>query len=279
MITPDQRRTIEARAYVPEHWPGYVTAVSPVEPFRIGDFVAYVGQARLIFVGYPLGGAFEETELAAALEEAINRFKPGVVSIIGPAPPASLPDCVESPADAYYRLDLSALTVPQKVRNMLNRAGRELSIFQVERCGREHKKLIKAFLRHHRLDEATQSIFEKIPEYAKTSTARIFEARTGKGKLIAFDVAEFGAKDYAFYMFNICSKKQYVPGASDLLLARVIEQARREGKRHLNLGLGINPGVTFFKTKWGGVPFLRHVACLHQRSGVNTWEDILDGLM
>ena len=59
----------------------------------------------------------------------------------------------------------------------------------------------------------------------------------------------------------------------------VIDEAHRAGKRYLNLGLGINSGVTFFKTKWGGVPFLRHVACLQERSGANKWEDILDGLL
>ena len=132
---------------------------------------------------------------------------------------------------------------------------------------------------NHHLDDATQSIFKGIPDYAKLSTARIFEARDGRGKLVAFDLAEFGPTDYAFYMFNICSKKHYVPGASDLLLAQVIDRAGRGGKRYVNLGLGINPGVTFFKTKWGGVPFLRHVSCLHQRSRANVWADIFDELL
>ena len=70
-----------------------------------------------------------------------------------------------------------------------------------------------------------------------------------------------------------------MPGASDLLLTHVIKQAKREGKQHLNLGLGINPGVTFFKTKWGGVPFLSHISCLYERSKANTWEDIFDNLL
>ena len=250
-----------------------------MEPFLLDDFVVYLEGERLVFVGYPLGGEFDEAQLAVMLDGAIERFKPGVVSLIGPGPPASPPDWVVSPADAYYRLDLRTLSAPQKVRNMLNRAGRDLSIHSVERCGREHKKLIKLFMRKRQLDEATQSIFKKIPEYAHSPTVRVFEARTRRGNLAAFDVAEFGAKDYAFYMFNIRSEQDYVPGASDLLLAQVIDETRRAGKRYLNLGLGINPGVTFYKTKWGGVPFLRHVACLHRRSKANVWEDIFDGLL
>jgi len=280
MITPEQHRYIVARAYVPEHLPAYVTAVSPVEPFLLDDFVVYVDHKRLVCVGYPLGGTFDEAQLTAMLDEAINRFKPGVVSVIGPVAPASLPDCTESPADAYYRLDLSTLSMPQKVRHMLNRAGRDLSIQPAERCGREHKKLIKAFQRARPLDEATRLIFQRMPDYVNSSpTARLFEVRNKQGKLVVFDVAEFGTKDYAFYMFNFCSEKYYVPGASDLLLAEVIEQANREGKRYLNLGLGINPGVTFFKTKWGGVPFLRYLACVYERPRANVWEDIFDGLL
>lgn len=279
MITPEQHRTIAAQAYVPEHLPGYVTAVSPGEPFLLDDFVVYVAGERLVFVGYPLNGDFDELQLTAILNRAIERFKPGFVSVIGPAAPPSPPDWAVSPADAYYRLDIPTLTAPQKVRHMLHRAGRDLSVHSVERCGREHKKLIKTFLRNRRLDESSQSIFQKIPDYADSATARIFEARTGQGKLVAFDVAEFGATDYAFYMFNIRSQKDYVPGASDLLLAQVIDEAGRAGKRYLNLGLGINPGVTFFKTKWGGLPFLPHVSCLHERPRANVWEDILDGLL
>ena len=47
---------------------------------------------------------------------------------------------------------------------------------------------------------------------------------------MAFDVAEFRAKDYAFDMFNVCSEQHYVPGASDMLLAQVIDQAKGNTK-------------------------------------------------
>ena len=58
------------------------------------------------------------------------------------------------------------------------------------------------------------------------------------------------------------SSKRAAPGASDLLLHRIAEDARAEGKRFLNLGLGVNDGVRFFKEKWGGVPFARHVGAV-----------------
>jgi hypothetical protein len=64
-------------------------------------------------------------------------------------------------------------------------------------------------------------------------------------------------------MFNFRSETRYVPGASDLLLSAVIGQAIAEEKKYLNLGLGINPGVAFFKEKWGGAVFLPHACCLY----------------
>ena len=65
------------------------------------------------------------------------------------------------------------------------------------------------------------------------------------------------------YMFNFSSKDRSTPGASDLLLSEIINHARTEQKKYINLGLGINSGVTFFKTKWGGIPFLPYTFCLY----------------
>jgi hypothetical protein len=41
----------------------------------------------------------------------------------------------------------------------------------------------------------------------------------------------------------------------------VIRTAQEQGKRFLNLGLGINAGVRHFKEKWGGTPFLNYEYC------------------
>ncbi len=279
-MRPAQRVYIEAQAYVPEHLPAYVTAISQAEPFLSGDFVLYVGQDHLIFVGYPLSENFNEEQMTKALDEATTRFKSSVVSVTAPTIPASMTDCGQASSDTYYRLDLSELSVPQKVRNMLRRASRDVSVDRGKVFGKEHKRLVDEFLDTHRLAEETQFIFERIPEYVnKSNTAWLFEARNRRGELVAFDVAEFGARHYAFYMFNFCSGRHYVPGASDLLLSEVIAQARTEDKRYINLGLGINPGVTFFKTKWGGTPFLPHRFCLRELARANVWADLLDSLL
>ncbi len=276
MITPAQRRYAQERAYVPEHLPAYVRAVSGAEPFLSGDFIFYVEQKRLIFVGYPLSGQFDPDRMTASLNEATGRFEPRLISLTAP----TLPPGYESstPDDSYYRLPLARLALSQKLRNMLKRAGREVLVQTGHDFGPEHQALVDQFLQAQPLDEATRFIFRRIPAYMETGLPLIFEARNPAGELVAFDVADFSAGQYAFYMFNFYSRRLYVPGASDLLLFKLMERAGTGGKKYLNLGLGINDGVTFFKTKWGGRPFLPHVACTQERGETGLWQAIFDML-
>jgi hypothetical protein len=279
MITGAQQGYIEDYAYVPEHIPHYVIAISQTEPFLFGDFLVYAKKGHLIFVGYPLKEPFEEKRMGKALEDAVKRLRPKSVSLTAPSIPSSLNDSPHPPSDHYYRLDLSALSVSQKLRNMLSRAGRELSIERSRDFSKEHQKLIKDFLKSHPVDEATRFIFERIGDYLSSSTtAWVFDARNKKGELVAFDIAEFNPRNYAIYMFNFSSEARYVPGASDLLLLEVIKQAKTEKKKYINLGLGINPGVTFFKKKWGGVVFLAYALCLYHPSRKENLEALLQKL-
>jgi hypothetical protein len=276
MITAAQQDYIEDHAYVPEHVPQYVTPMSQTEPFLLGDFLAYTREDHLIFIGYPLKETFQEKQMRKGLEDAIKRFKPETVALTTPAIPSSVDDCRHPPSDYYYRIDLSALSISQKVRHMLNRAGRELSVGRNRNFDEEHRKMVEEFLKTHPVDEATRFIFQRIDKYLSSSkTAWIFDARNNKGELAAFDVAEFWARCYTICMFNFSSDALYAPGASDLLLSEVIQQSKREGKKYINLGLGINPGATFFKKKWGGRVFLPYSFCLYYPSG----KEILDILL
>ncbi len=278
MLTKDQTERIEREAYLPEHLPDYVCAISGAEPFCFGDYLAYVGKGVLIFIGYPLGVSFDLNPLERKLAEAVKQCKPELVSLIAPAIPPSLGNG-HLPSDQYYRLNLASVVFSQKTRNMLSRAGRELTVHAGRRFNPEHSRLVKDFIGRRSLDEATRTIFSGIDRYLDASpTARIFEARNGAGEIVAFDVAEFMPRDYAFYMFNFNAADRYVPGASDLLLARVIEQAVGDGKEYINLGLGINPGVAAFKKKWGGVPFLPHAFHRYHPAGKGLLEMLLRGL-
>jgi hypothetical protein len=275
MISLEDRQFIEAHAYIPEHLPQYVTAVSEAEPFLNKGFLFFHKKGHLIFVGYPLATPFEHGRMERALGDTLRDFKPGSLALIAPQIDPSGRTGERSAPDNYYRLRISGLRVCQKTRNMLHRAGRELKAKKGRTFTGEHRQLVEGFLEAHSVDPGTAFIFGRIADYVISSaTSIILEARDLAGNLVAFDVAEFGAKSYAFYMFNFKSRERYVPGVSDFLLHELVEEARNQGKSFVNLGLGINEGVTFFKEKWGGEPFLRYESCSYELSILGTLKSL-----
>jgi primosomal protein N' len=148
---------------------------------------------------------------------------------------------------------------------MVQRATRELQVEMGRELGPDHLRLVSEFSAARDLEEGTRAIFSRIPEYLSASpTAWVFSARTGSGKLAGFDIAEFAPSRYAFYMFNFLPRENPIPGTSDFLLAEIVRAALEQGKKAINLGLGIGPGITFFKRKWGGKPFLEHRFAIFQ---------------
>ena len=42
---------------------------------------------------------------------------------------------------------------------------------------------------------------------------------------------------------------------------RLLDEARARGQTRMNLGLGVNEGISRFKQKWGGLPYLPYEFC------------------
>ncbi len=312
MIQGESLHLIESRAYIPEHLPGYVSSVSLAEPFLVGDCLCYVRGDHLAFIGYPLRGESGCDAIELALMRAVREFRPKRVSFVAQDIPPGIEEGIRARPDRpcregrqqralgtggptkggrsslrleakgvqvsdwYYRLGLSRIHVPAKVANMIRRASREVRVERGGTLGQQHESMIRSFLSSRPVDPGTQEIFRRVPDYVESvSSARLYSAFDGRGRLVAFDVGEFGAEGYAFYMFNFRSPDVRVPGVSDLLLHEMIVEARASGKAFVNLGLGINPGVSFFKEKWGGVRFLPYRFRLYGTKG----SGILDALM
>ena len=279
MISNTDAQYIFEHAYVPEHLVDYVTAISDAEPFLFEQYLCYTRDEALIFIGYPLGASFNQKQMEASLEAAAKTLKPRIVALVAPTIGLSRVKPIQKSSDSYFRLDLGGFIAPPGVQSMLRRASRELSVEAGKEWGKEHGALITEFLSSHEVSDETERIFTRIPEYmASTTTALLLSARNQKGELIALDVADFGSKDYAFYMFNFASREHYIPGASDLLLHELVTIAQQKGKRFINLGLAINAGITFFKQKWGGVSFLNHEFVLYETSRAGIIESLLGRL-
>lgn len=265
MIRTEESKLIYDHAYVPEHLVDYVVSISGAEPYLFQHYLCYKKGETLIFIGYPLGVAFDEKQMEASLDAASRALKPRIVSLITPVTTTRSVRIITQHSDSCYRLDLDNLVIPPKVRTMVQRALHEVSVEQNNNWTNEHEAIVHEFIATHPVSEESRYIFVRISEYVSSSkSASILNALNNEGKLIAFDVADYGSRDYAFYMFNFTSQKQRVPGVSDLLLSRVIASAQTKGKRFVNLGLAINRGVAFFKQKWGGIPFLNHEFMLYE---------------
>ena len=266
MLNDQEFQWIYRHAYLPEHLPGYVAAVSGSEPFLHHNYLYFLGQKHLIFNGYPLR---PDSDSPARIYDLVcERFQPATVAVIAANIWLPAEQYEQQTTDSYYRLDLPLRPIGAAVAYMLRRARRELQIVRGS-FGKEHKKIVKAFLTDHRLNRRQRYIFKHLPQYLKAGrSAVLFEARREK-ELVAFNIVDLGAADYAFYLFSFRSRKINVPGASDLLFHEMVNLAHAEGKKAVNLGLGINAGICRFKEKWGGTPFLDYSSILVDKRGVD----------
>lgn len=273
MLSPSEESYLKENAYIPEHLFEYVIAISESEPILIEDYLCYHKGRHLIFIGYPLTRPFVKDEMKDSRDKAIKRFDSLYVALIAPEIDIQLERCHKKGSDYYYSLNIFDLKIQKKLKNMIRRGSRELQVDIGRDIREEHRRLVTEFMTSRDLDEDTKYILRRIPEYVSSVlTSMVFSARDREGRLIAFDIADFGSKEYAFYMFNFTSKEQYIPGASDLLFYEIVKASRDYGKRFINMGLGINEGVRFFKRKWGAVPFLRYEFCLYDVRKRERWE-------
>lgn len=259
MLTSEERQLVYDRGCVPEHLPEYVQSVSDAEPFIHEGYLCFFGGGHLIFVGYPLDEAAPTPR--NGYESTLNRFRPRTVAVISANTWLSKERLQNLAEDQYFRLDLPLDIVDPRVGYMVRRAEREVLVSDGS-FGTEHERIVQSFLERKECSSWHEEIFSRIPRYlSRSPTARLLEARR-ESLLTAFSVLDLGSRNYGFYMFNFRSSEIAVPGASDLLLREMARVAWSEGKKSLNLGLGISPGVRRFKEKWGAVPFLAYTSVL-----------------
>jgi hypothetical protein len=262
MLSKEERVLIYRQAYIPEHLPEFVAAISGAEPHLVGDHLCFTRRKHLIFIGYPL--PLYQADTPGAYRSACERFRPATVAVIAPQIWLPEADCRKQPSDSYYRLALPLHSLDAEVAYMVRRAAKELAVGR-GKFRREHQKLINAFLKRPDLSPAQIYLFKRMPQYLKRSaTACLLEARK-QDLLAAFTVVDTGSAESAFYLFNFRSDTINVPGASDLLFHEMVNLALSEQKTTLNLGLGVHPGIRRFKEKWGGIPFLSYESVLVDR--------------
>ncbi len=288
---------LAAGASVPEQLPCYVRAAGGSEALPCPgeeSFVFYLSGESAVLVAYPPfipAADILETDVPendpegdsprefpentedfrARLEHALTALptKTRELTLLSPCPveilplPSGLqatPEGEFSPIakDWYWTLPLPCVPPSDKVRNMLHRATREVDIRE-EAWGPEAASLAASYCRTRKLEEGTSFIYSRIGDYlAACPEARLFTARSrASGFLAACAVGDYTALGMAFYMFAF-RRPDAPPGCADALLAALLKEGAQRGHSVMNLGLGIRPGIEFFKKKWRarrGLPY------------------------
>lgn len=286
MLSENESQYVKENAYVPEHLPAYFVPFSGMEPFLEGAYLYYRIEDVVSFIGYPLDAAVpaaqsraHDDRLASAIKAVAAAHRPKTLSVIAGLTPSVdeyEPDTETGEQDAFSLLDLAAENAAPKVKNMVRRAARDLSVAEGKSFTSEHRDVLDGFLRHKKFPDMIEHFFHRLPDYLEHSPgARILEARDREtGLLAGYVVVELGEGDFCFYLFNITRyDKKFVPGMSDLLVSEMTCLARRSGKRYINMGLGVNEGIRRFKQKWGAVDFLDYAFLSYHR--VFSWRSLL----
>lgn len=273
--TPNEQSILEKLidcAKVPEHSPVLMRAMSQGSFFCKGEYFFLHDDDWLMAIAYPLRGKYGHEDFEKALNEACGevRKQSGLQSVrcfaIGPDLPERLHNAIVD-RDRYYVLSAKA-EIPVRLRGPLRKARQVLRVEEDCVFTPVHRRLWAEFM--GRADRGEFSLAPHVRElYARTPEAlseaaedgslRLLNAWDSEGRLAACLLLDYAPANFVSYILGAHSRAHYVPHASDLLFASMIERANSAGKRFIHLGLGVNEGILRFKKKWGAVLSLPYV--------------------
>jgi hypothetical protein len=260
MLTVEEQAYILEHAYVPEHCIRLITCVSGSEPFLVDDFFVCHKNSWVILIGYPLDDRFTTKKLEAVVAKIRKKFSPDLISLIAPElPPSIASTCQESETDVYYTLQTQKPVIRNALKRNLKKARQNLRVESSRHMQEAHRALMQEFIERAKPTERVKRLLFKMPEFVTgTDQAFVLNAWDSENKLCAFYVVDIEARRFSNYIIGCHSKKNYILGASDLLLFELINLSLEYDRHYIHLGLGVNTGVRRFKEKWGGVPTRRY---------------------
>lgn len=257
---------ITARAQTPDQLIPYVQAVSGMTSQALGELVLHRFENSGVLAAFSPRDPNDASAMNDAVDLALALDDLEDLTVLGPAAPIKAPQSVQPGKDVYWGFALEKIKKSPKLKNTLKRAAGETEIEQSGGPGSwtsAHAALCEDFCRRKKgvLSEDAVFLFKQIGKYlGGAPEARLFSARDRRGKLKACAIGDFSAFANAFYMFAF-RYSDAAPGSADLLLDAITAEAQSRGYETLNLGLGINSGVEFFKKKWGAEPLFPYVEC------------------
>ncbi|MEN2974215.1 MAG: hypothetical protein ABDH32_01395 [Candidatus Caldarchaeales archaeon] len=243
--------------YIPEQILDYFEPISGLKAAVHEKYLIYFNSETMVIVGYPIKGEYREEDLIKIINEYREKYVLGRIVVIAPSLPSSL-RFEDVKVDEYYRLSLPIKPLSKRLRYMVSRAERDVTVDVSGDLKRDHIDLIRDFLKRENVEEYMRYICNRLDRYiSRSKNVRIIDAYDRNGRLVGFDILDLSSTKYSFYMFNFISREsRYIPGVSDLLLYNLLKISQEYGKVYVNMGLGIDEGVRRFKLKWGAESFL-----------------------
>lgn len=245
---------------VPEHSAAFMEAMSGGKAAIYDGFLFYVHNSWLIAVGYPLEGKYDASVFENVLKRVIKEHRPEECWAIAPRLPSNYTVFLEE-EDVYYTLPADA-PIPAKLRNPVKKAAAILRIEEEKEFTAGHRKLWADFLRRKEMKPQVRELFARIPFVLASpgTDIRLLNAWDAEGNLAACLVMDYAPESFSAYIIGAHSRRFYTPHAGDALFAAMLENARKENKAYIHLGLGVNDGIRRFKEKWGGEEALPYQA-------------------
>ncbi|MDO5536035.1 MAG: translation initiation factor IF-2 [Desulfovibrionaceae bacterium] len=262
------------RASVPEQLEHYVRSVGSCTPMRLDSALGWRSGSSLVLVVFPPDMDTPDEAYRGVVDGAVAKALAldwlQRLTVLSPFRPSAAPENAHCREDACWTVDLPVIPPKGKLANMLRRAAGCVDITIGDAWTQEHEDLVALASANlagregeRRLSEESGLLFGRVGRYVRNGEGRAccYSARRrDTGTLCGLVVADHAAYMTSFYLFAFRAPDA-PPGTADALLHALLEHSRALGQQRCNLGLGIHPGIHFFKRKWGARPFLPFVEC------------------
>lgn len=243
------------RASVPEHSVHFMRSMSGGEPFTLDEYLFFAEDDWLMAIGYPLSGEYDPDRFAQAVYDAVRITRAVQCWAVCPRLPETL-EGNRRENDEIFILDASAKPCTRLLK-LADKASRSLRVDMSQNFTRAHQLLWDEFLGTRNLPPRVAGLYSRTEKVLRrTRDLFLLNAWDRKDNLAACLLVDLAPCRFLSYIVGAHSRRNYTPNASDLLFREMFVLAGKLKKEFIHLGIGVNPGIRRFKTKWGGRSYL-----------------------
>lgn len=250
-IRPADAKDILKRARVPEHSVHFMRSMSGGEPFLVDDYLFFAEDDWLKAIGYPLSGEYEPKRFSLAVKDAVKITGAVHCWAVCPRLPPTFEDKRRAQDEVFI---LDALKKPSsRLLRLADKASRSLRVEVNQEFTKAHQLLWDEFMGARKLPPEVADLYSKTAMVLRrTRDLVLLNAWDKDDNLAACLLLDLAPRSFLSYIVGAHSRRYYTAHATDLLFREMLRLAGKSNKEFIHLGIGVNPGIRRFKTKWGG---------------------------